>query len=158
MKITKTVISAVAIAGTTAIGIGSAPNASAYSTVSKFGTDERLYDAGGAVVTAWTIGDLEPSRDTVPDYPLAGQLWQATATVKAVRGTVTPIVPDLNARANTGQNYQVLWQAFAPNGISGATIAQGNKSSGRIYFDVTGQAPARVVYNDGVQDLLIWER
>jgi Domain of unknown function (DUF1942) len=158
MKITTTAISAVAMVGISAIGIGSAPNASAYSTVSKFGTDERLYDAGGAVVTAWTIRDLEPSRDTVPDYPLAGKLWQATVTVKAVRGTVTPIVPDLNARANTGQNYQVLWQAFTPNGISGATIAQGNKSSGKIYFDVTGQAPARVVYNDGVQDLLIWER
>jgi hypothetical protein len=137
MKMTKTVMSAVAVA--------SAPTASAYSTVHKFGTHERLYDAGGAVVTAWTVSDLEPSRDTVPDYPLAGKLWQATATVQAVRGTVTPVIPDLNARSNKGQNYQVLWQAFTPNGISGAT-------------DVTGQAPVRVVYNNGVQDLLIWER
>ena len=66
-----------------AIGLGSAPTASAYSSVHEFGTDERLYDAGGAVVTAWTVRDLEPSRDTVPDYPLAGKLWQATATVQA---------------------------------------------------------------------------
>jgi len=73
--------------------------------------------------------DLEPSRDTVPGYPLAGKLWQATATVQAVRGAVTPIIPNLNARSNNGQNYQVLWQAFTPNGISRATIAQGTKSS-----------------------------
>jgi hypothetical protein len=158
MKITKTVMSAVAVTAIAAIGIGSAPTASAYSTVHKFGTYERLYDDGGAVVTGWTVRDLEPSRDTVPGYPLAGKLWQATATVQAVRGTVTPVIPDLNARSNNGQNYQVLWQAFTPNGISGATIAQGTKSSGKIYFDVTGQTPARVVYNNGVQDLLIWER
>jgi hypothetical protein len=30
-------------------------------------------------------------------------------------------------------------------------------AGGKIYFDVIGEAPARVVYNDGVQDLLIWE-
>jgi hypothetical protein len=158
VKITKTVLSAAAVVATAAIGIGSAPTASAYSTVGKFGAYQRLYDADGAVVTAWTVSDLEPSRDTVPDYPLAGKLWQATATVKAVRGSVTPLIPALNARADNGQNYQVLWQAFTPVGISGATIAQGGKSSGKIYFDVTGQAPARVAYNNGVQDLLIWER
>jgi hypothetical protein len=123
MKITKTVMSAVTVTAIAAICIGSAPTASAHS-VHEFGTYERLYDAGGAVVTAWTVRDLEPSRDTVPDYPLAGKLWQA----------------------------------FTPNGISGATIAQGTKSSGKIYFDVTGQTPARFVYNNGVQALLIWER
>ncbi len=42
--------------------------------------------------------------------------------------------------------------------MSEATIARGAKSSGKIYFDVTGQTPARVVYKNGVQDLLIWER
>jgi hypothetical protein len=54
-----------------AIGTGGAPNASAYSTVHRFGTDGQHYDAGGAVGTAWTIRDLEPGRD----YPLAGRLW-----------------------------------------------------------------------------------
>jgi hypothetical protein len=39
---------------------------------------------------------------------LAGKLWQATATVQAVRGTVTPIIPDPNACSNNSQNYQVL--------------------------------------------------
>lgn len=158
MRISKAAMTTMAVSAIAAVGIGSAPTASAYSGIDKFGTSERLYDAGGTVVTAWTVSDLEPSRDTVPDYPLAGRLWQATATVEAVRGTVTPIVPDLNARAGNGQNYQVLWQAFAPNGISGATIVQGTKSVGKIYFDVTGQKPARVVYNNGVQDLLTWGR
>ena len=149
-------MSAVPVTAIAAIGTANAPTASAYSTVHKFGAYERLYDAGGAVVTAWTVRDLEPSRDTVPDYPLAGKLWQAKATVQAVRGTVTPIIPDLNARANNGQNYQVLWQAFTPSGISGATIARGTKSAARS----TSTSPAKHPpgsYHDGVQDL-IWER
>ncbi|HXO49802.1 MAG TPA: DUF1942 domain-containing protein, partial [Mycobacterium sp.] len=74
MKLTKILMSAVAVTAIAAIGIGSAPAASAHSTVHEFGTYERLYDAGGGVVTAWTVRDLEPTHDTVPDYPLAGKL------------------------------------------------------------------------------------
>jgi hypothetical protein len=154
MKVTITALTAAALA---AVGIATATSASAFSTVGKFGTFERLYDAGGAVVTAWTVTGLHPSTARIPDYPLAGRLWEATATVRADRGTVTPLIPDLNARADNGQNYQVLWQAFMPHGISGATLAQGGHSTGMIYFDVTGAAPTRVMYNNGVQDLLIWE-
>lgn len=158
MKITTTLMAAVAAAGIAATGITGAATASAYSAIGKFGTAERLYDAGGAVVTAWTVNDLKPSTDTVPAYPLAGKLWEATATVQAVRGTVTPVIPDLNARADNGRNYQVLWQAFTPRGVSEATIAQGGKSTGKIDFDVTGNAPTRVMYNNGVEDLLVWEK
>lgn len=157
MKITTTVLSAVAAVGI-AVSVATAPTASAYSTVGKFGSYEKLYDAGGAVVTAWTVNNLKPSTDTIPDYPLAGKLWEATATIKAVRGTVTPLIPNLNARADDGRNYQVLWEGFTPAGISGATIAQGQRSTGKIYFDVTGEAPSRVMYNNGVEDLLIWEK
>jgi hypothetical protein len=45
-----------------------------------------------------------------------------------------------------------------PQGISGVTIRQGAQSTGKIYFDVTGQTRSRVMYNNGVQDLLIWEK
>jgi len=55
MKITKTVMSAVAVTAIAAIGIGNAPTAPAHSAVHEFGTYERLYDAGGAVVTARTV-------------------------------------------------------------------------------------------------------
>ena len=92
MKITTTVLSAVAAVGI-AVSVATAPTASAYSTVGKFGSYEKLYDAGGAVVTAWTVNNLKPSTDTIADYPLAGKLWEATATIKAVRGTVTPPHP-----------------------------------------------------------------
>ena len=60
-----------------------------------------------------------------------------------------------NARAANGDTYRMLavptW-----GGIQGLTLAQGQKSSGRIYFDVVGQVPDSVVYNNGVDDLLIW--
>ena len=39
---------------------------------------------------------------------------------------------------------------------AGLTLAEGQKSSGRIYFDVTGETPNSVVYNNGGEDLLIW--
>jgi Domain of unknown function (DUF1942) len=149
MKFTKPIITAAV-----GIGVAMAATASAYSTVGKFGTYERLYDAGGAVVTAWTVDNLKPSTDRIPRVPAA----RATATIEPVRGTVTPLIPNLNARADNGQNYQALWEAFMPQGISGATIPQGARSTGKIYFDVTGQTPSRVMYNNGVQDLLIWEK
>jgi Domain of unknown function (DUF1942) len=155
MKFTKPIITAAAAVG---ISVAMTATASAYSTVGKFGTYERLYDDGGAVVTAWTVDNLKPSTDRIPAYPLHGTLWEATATVEAVRGTVTPLIPNLNARADNGRNYQALWEAFMPQGISGATIPLGARSTGKIYFDVTGQTPSRVMYNNGVQDLLIWEK
>ena len=110
------------------------------------------------MITAWNIYDLEPSDDTIPGYPLAGTLWEASAAVMPVRGTVTPIIPNLNARTDNGQTYQVLWQAYAPNGISGETLNQGDKSKGEIYFDVTGPPPTSVVYNNGVEDMIVWAK
>jgi len=106
MKFTKPIITAAAAVG---ISVAMAATASAYSTVGKFGTYERLYDAGGAVVTAWTVDNLKPSTDRIPAYPLHGTLWEATATVEPVRGTVTPLIPNLNARADNGRNYHALF-------------------------------------------------
>ena len=145
MKISTSALTAVAAAGIAVIGIASAPPASAYSTVEKFGSWGWLHDVG--VITAWKVDWLKQNSDAPPpQYPLMGTLWEATATVKAKEGSVTPIIPDLNARADNGQNYQVLWQDFTPNGISGATLSQGNESTGKIYFDVTGAPPTRVMY------------
>jgi hypothetical protein len=51
-----------------------------------------------------------------------------------------PIAPAFNARAESGANYRY--------------IAGG--APGKLYFDVVGDTPNSVVYNDGVQDLMVW--
>jgi Domain of unknown function (DUF1942) len=43
-----------------------------------------------------------------------------------------------------------------PNGLNPAPIAQGSESKGTLYFDATGAPPNGVVYNDGLQDILMW--
>jgi hypothetical protein len=158
MKLGIAVLSATAAVVFAASATIGTPTAFADAKVTTFGSWERLRDANGAVITAWIIYDLEPSDDTIPDYPLAGKLWEASAAVTPIRGTVTPIIPNLNARTDTGENYRVLWQAYAPNAISGATLNKGDKSKGEIYFDVTGPPPTRVVYNNGVEDLIVWQK
>jgi hypothetical protein len=51
-----------------------------------------------------------------------------------------PIAALFNARAESGQNYQII----------------GGGIPGKIYLDVGGDTPNSVVYNDGVQDLMVW--
>ncbi|MCA2240260.1 MPT63 family protein [Mycobacterium avium] len=109
----------------------------------------------GDVVQAWTVSDLKPSSDVIP-YPVAGTLWEATATDHAVRGTVTPIVSNLNARARSGQTYRVLFGVATPQGVNPSTLPQGQKATGKVYFDVTGDAPDSVLYNAGGPDLAVW--
>jgi Domain of unknown function (DUF1942) len=159
MKIGTGIMATAVSAAIAAAGIIGAPVASADAQVAKFGAWQKIQDANGAAVTivAWGIADLRPSSDTIPSYPLAGKLWEANAGFKAIQGTGTPMIPNLNARAADGQNYQVLWQAATPNGISGATLQQGDSSKGKIYFDVTGASPTSVAYYNGTQDLLLWQ-
>lgn len=149
-------------AGTAGLAIAAvgafAPSVAADPTVDSFGGWNRLVDDGGNVITVWQVSDLKPSTDSIPGYPVAGRLWEATAAVRAAKGTVTPIIPDFNARAANGTTYRVLWQAATPSGISGATIPQGAKSAGKLYFDVTGPPPTQVVYNDGAADRMVWKK
>lgn len=109
----------------------------------------------GDVVQAWTIKDLKPSSDVIP-YRAVGTLWEATATDSAVRGTVQPIVSNLNARARSGQTYRVLFGVATPQGVNPAVLAQGQQTTGKVYFDVTGDVPDSVVYNAGGSDLAVW--
>ena len=152
-------VAAVALAATAAI---SAPTASAWwpvdgqgPTVGKFGSQGKLVDGGGAVVQGWTVTDLRPSSDGIP-YPVQGRLWEATATDTAIKGSVTPIIPDMNARAANGDSYRVIWNVALEKGVNPATLPEGASTSGKLYFDVTATDPNSVVYNDGAQDLLIW--
>jgi hypothetical protein len=147
MKITRLVTAAIAAVVTATIGISSAPIASAYPNVGKLGSEITMDDTAGQVALSWNVSNLKPSSDTIPGYPVVGKLWEATATVKAIRGPVTPQIPNFNAAASYQAAYRVLWQANTPQGISGATIAEGQQSTGKIYFDVTGPSPTTVTLN-----------
>jgi hypothetical protein len=65
-------------------------------------------------------------------------------------------VSNLNARARSGQTYRALFGVATPQGVNPSTLAQGEKTTGKVYFDVTGDTPDSVVYNAGGQDVLVW--
>ncbi len=146
--------SAIGAAGIASVTIFTAATAAAVNpTVQRLGTTEQLVD--GPLVTAYTVSNLQPSNVTVPVLGAPGQIWQADITAVANSGTVTPLINDFNARADDGTNYRVIEEG-TPNGLSPAPIGQGGQSTGKIYFNVTGSPPDSVVYNDGVEDVLIW--
>jgi len=121
--------------------------------------DLRIGQAGtlvnGDVVQTWTISGLRKSGDVIPAQ-VAGTLWEATATNTAVAGTVIPIIPAFNARAG-GANYRVLFAVPTAQGINPSTLTQGEKSTGKIYFDIdAGTVPDHIVFNDGQADRLVW--
>ena len=146
-------------AATAAAGLVYAPFASADASepvapsTQSLGSQAKLVN--GDVIQGWTISDLKPSSDAIP-HQVNGTLWEATATDSAVQGSVTPIVSNINARAADGQTYRALFGAATPQGVNPATIAAGEQTSGKVYFDVTGSTPNSVVYNDGGQDLAVW--
>jgi Domain of unknown function (DUF1942) len=125
--------------------------ASAANNIKPFGVQVTLDDyVTGAPITGYTVNSLSPSSD-----PVAGRLYEAMVTVDAVGGPVVPLIPLFNARAESGQNYRVL-DVFTPQGLSGGALPPGASSTGKLYFDVVGDVPNSVVYNDGVEDLLVW--
>ena len=136
-----------------AVGLLSAPAAAADLETTTFGDHAELVDNG--VVQAWVVSDLRRSSDVI-DYPVDGTLWEATATNVAVVGTVTPVVSNFNARAADGATYRVLFGAATPLGVNPATLAQGQHTTGKLYFDVIGTAPESVVYNSMGTDRAVW--
>jgi hypothetical protein len=153
VKITSALAVAAAIAAAGSVGILGAPVALADPSTTTIGSQAKLVD--GNVVQGWTITGLKTSSDAIP-YPVAGTLWEATATDEALQGGATPIVSNLNARARSGQTYRALFGVATPQGVNPSTLAQGEKTTGKVYFDVTGDTPDSVVYNAGGQDLLVW--
>lgn len=135
------------------LGVGSAAGASAASgCMHRFGSQQQVSDGGG--LQEWTVSELRKSVDPVPGYPLAGQLWEATASVTAINGPSTPIIPRFNARNAEGGTYPVLWQLASPRGIPSATIAEGQTATGTLYFDVTGTDPVTVTHTGGSTSLM----
>lgn len=47
------------------------------------------------------------------------------------------------------KSYPVIGGGVAP-------APPGGQTTGKLYFGVVGDVPNSVVYNDGVQDLLVW--
>ncbi|MCV7283780.1 MPT63 family protein [Mycolicibacterium wolinskyi] len=133
------------------LAVLSAPNAAAASDPCphRFGAPQRLTEANGAAVTQWSVSGLGVSTDQLAGYAPAGRLWEADATVEAVTGTVTPIIPNMYAVSRSGERYQVLWQVAAPQTVAPTTLSQGQHSSGKLYFDVTGNDPMAVIYASG---------
>ena len=131
-------------------GVGAVPPAFATNNLQVLGVQETLKDLNGPLI-GYTVTGVMPSSDPVP-YPVAGRLYEATVKANALQGTVTPFVPFFNARAESGQNYRVL------ESVSniGGPIGQGDSTTGKIYFDVVGDAPNSVVFNDGSEDILGW--
>lgn len=153
MKITAiTAALAATVAASGAVGIG-APIAFAETSTQTIGSQGKLVD--GDVVQAWTISNLKPSTDVIP-HQVNGTLWEATATDQAIEGSATPIVSNINARAQSGQTYRALFGAATAQGVNPATLGPGQETTGKVYFDVTGDTPDSVVYNAGGQDLLVW--
>lgn len=144
-------ITAAVAAAAAAAGLALMPTAGADTTLGQQG---RL--TNGDVVQAWTISDLKVSADQLP-YQAKGTLWEATATDEAVQGSVIPIVANFNAKTKDGETYRVLYGVPTEQGVNPGTLSQGEKTSGKIYFDVTGAAPETVTYTSGDEDLLTWK-
>jgi hypothetical protein len=115
------------------VAAGTAVPASAASNIKPFGQPETLLGPYEVPQITYTVDGLNPSSAAVPHD---GQLYEAT--VNSEGGA--PMMTMFNARAESGANYRVI----------------GGSVPGTLYFDVVGDVPNSVVYNDGVQDLLTW--
>ncbi|WP_407667572.1 DUF1942 domain-containing protein [Mycolicibacterium arseniciresistens] len=122
----------------------------------QFGSPQQLSSPDGAVVQEWVVTDLKKSTAALPGYTRRGQLWEATATVRAANGTVTPIIPNLYAVSAGGQRSVVLWAVATPQGIPATTLTPGQSSTGKVYFDVVGSDPMAVIYDAGTGTPLMW--
>jgi len=146
---------AIGAAGIAAVSVFAAATATAAGpNIQGFGASESLND--GPMVTSYTVSNLQASSLTIPGFTPKGTLYQADITARSDGGIVTPMVRDFSARGPNGQTYKLIDKVEVPNGLNPAPIPQGSESTGTLYFDVTGAPPNGVVYNDGLQDILMW--
>ena len=104
---------------------------------------------------AYTVGEPQPSTDQV-NGPVQGQLYAVETTATAVQGMAVPEIPMFNARADSGQNYRVLFQAAAPPGLARSADA-GSADQRQAVLRCHGPAPTEIVYRDDVtQNNLVW--
>ncbi|WP_077088668.1 MPT63 family protein [Mycobacterium rhizamassiliense] len=140
------------VAGVVGLSCAVAAGADDGAVVQQMCAQGTLFSNG--VVQGWTVLDLEPSKDVIP-ADVRGALWEAAATDQATAGDAAPLIPNFSARAPNGDNYRALFEVPTQQGISPSGLPMGQSVTGKLYFDVTGQAPDSVVFNDG-RDRLIW--
>jgi hypothetical protein len=147
-------LAGIAVAAAVPFGIGIATVAPAWATdnIKIFGEQERINDWGtGAPLIGYTVMNFSPSSAAGPH---SGQLYEATLNVVAFDGWANPRIERFVARAESGDGDPVILNA--PGGISGAQIPPGGSTTGTLYFDVIGDIPNSVVWNDGTRDILGW--
>jgi len=133
VKIRKLVVPVGIAAVAVGMAAGTAVPASAANNIKPYGEPESLKDVYGNPMITYTVQGLRPSSDAVFHN---GRLYEANVT----NDGGVPIAALFNARAESGQNYRII----------------GGGIPGKVYFDVVGDTPNSVVYNDGSQDLLVW--
>lgn len=142
MKIEKMAIEKIAAVTATVIALGiagvNAAPAWATDSVRVFGEQETLNGPNGLPYIGYAVGKLKPSSDPVPHN---GRLYSAKLTIDGFGGSYPPFIERFGARAESGDFYPSIW---------------GASNGGRLYFDVVGDVPNSVVFNDGTRDLLAW--
>lgn len=118
-------------------GIGAVNVAPAWATenIKPFGEPEGLNGPNSLPYITYTVKNLAPSSDPVPHN---GTLYAATLVVD---GNYPPFIERFGARAESGSYYPSIW---------------GASNMGKLYFDVVGDIPNSVVWNDGTRDILAW--
>ena len=149
MRDTK-VLAAVAAAAV-AVAVGAAVPAAAAGTDQVVGIEQVVSEPDGTDI-AYTVSKIVPSADPV-GYPVAGQLYEATVMARATRGTVMPLVPSFTARVEGGATYPAL---VGVSSLSQAPLQEGATTDGKIYFDVGGPVPDKIVYDDPSAGVLTW--
>ena len=152
----KTTILAAATAATAATAIlfsvSVTPQASAAGDNQVVGIEQLARDSNGAEIS-YTVTNILPSADPL-GYPVAGQLYEALVMARATQGTAVPMALAFSAHTDDGATYPALANA---SGLSGAPLADGATTDGKIYFDVVGDVPTSIIYGNG-PEVLIWKQ
>ena len=151
MKIAKYAGAVAATALTLGIGTITAAPASATDNIKIFGEQMRINYRPAVPMIGYTVTNFGPSTAPVGH---AGTLYEATLTVQAFGSAVNPNIERYLTRAESGIGNPVILNA--PGGIGGGQLPPGGSTNGKLYFDVFGDAPNSVVYNDGTRDILAW--
>jgi len=133
------------------IGAVTVAPASATDNIKIFGEQERISPIPGVPVIGYTVTNFGPSSAPVPHN---GRLYEATLNVVAFGDWVNPKIEGFIARAESGDGDPVLRNA--PGGINPGQIPPGGSTTGKLFFDVIGDTPNSVVWNDGTRDILGW--
>ena len=123
---------------TLGIGLTAVPSASAADNIKTYGEEEALNGPNSQPYIGYTVYKLRPSNAPVPHN---GKLYSAKLKVNGYGGMADPGIGRFGARAESGAYYPAIWGASNMN---------------KLYFDVVGDVPNSVVWNDGMRDILAW--